>query len=181
MFPKHKNKEKQTRGGGAPVVLQGNDQEIAARIYRHASAIRARGGASDDQLSLIARSIVKYARANGVEPELGAALIGRESRYNPNAMSSHGACGLGQLMPGTASRWGASDCHDIDQNVSATFAYLRNLMNLYQDSDVQTDCALAAYLRGPGNTKCNGKLWQNSTISTYLKGVYEYRNAIKAR
>ena len=48
----------------------------------------------------------QYAGHYRVSPELVAALIDVESRWNPRALSSKGAMGLMQLMPATARRYG---------------------------------------------------------------------------
>ena len=50
----------------------------------------------------------QYAAHYRVSPELVAALIDVELRWNPRAHSSKGAMGLMQLMPATARRFGAA-------------------------------------------------------------------------
>lgn len=182
MYPKHKNKEKRAAGMPPAAVydIQAPSPDIVNRIVRHARAIRPRSGQSDEELTLIAENIVKYAAAYGIEPELGAALIARESAYNPRAVSSAGACGLGQMMPGTAAKMGARDCHDIEQGARGAMAYMRSMLDMWAGKDMQVDCALASYLTGPRNVRCDSSLWQSANYSRYLKGIYEYRNDIKA-
>ena len=51
-----------------------------------------------------AQFVRQYAGHYRVSPELVAALIDVESRWNPRALSSKGAMGLMQLMPATARR-----------------------------------------------------------------------------
>jgi hypothetical protein len=54
-----------------------------------------------------AQFVRQYAAHYRVPPELLAALIDVESRWNARALSSKGAMGLMQLMPETARRYGA--------------------------------------------------------------------------
>ncbi len=61
----------------------------------------------------------QYAAHYRVPPELIAALIDVESRWDPQAVSDKGAMGLMQLMPATARRFGAFQPFDIEQNIAA--------------------------------------------------------------
>src|SRR5258708_14113963 len=65
------------------------------------------------------RYVVHYAIQYRVPPELIAALIDVESRWNPHALSNKGAMGLMQLMPATAKRFGAFQPFDAEQNIAA--------------------------------------------------------------
>jgi soluble lytic murein transglycosylase-like protein len=69
-----------------------------------------------------------YAAHYGVPPELIAALIDVESRWNPQAVSDKGAMGLMQLMPATARRYGAFHPFDVDENIAAGTRYVTALM-----------------------------------------------------
>ena len=70
----------------------------------------------------------RYAAHYRVQPELIAALIDVESRWNPRAVSDKGAMGLMQLMPATAMRFGAFHPFDVDENVAAGTRYVTVLM-----------------------------------------------------
>jgi len=74
------------------------------------------------------RCVQHYAAQYRVPPELIAAFIDVESRWNPRATSSKGAMGLMQLMPATARRFGASQPFDADQNIAAGTRYVTTLM-----------------------------------------------------
>jgi soluble lytic murein transglycosylase-like protein len=81
----------------------------------------------------------------GISPALVDAVMWQESRYNPRAMSSAGAIGLMQLMPGTATTLGV-DPYDPWQNVFGGAAYLRMQLDRFGNN---VPLALAAYNAGP--------------------------------
>jgi len=74
------------------------------------------------------RCVRRYAAHYRVPPELIAALIDVESRWNPRAVSDKGAMGLMQLMPATARRYGAFHPFDVEENIAAGTRYVTALM-----------------------------------------------------
>ena len=78
--------------------------------------------------SLAERCVRRYAAHYRVSPELIAALIDVESRWNPRAVSHKGAMGLMQLMPATARRYGAIHPFDVEENIAAGTRYVTALM-----------------------------------------------------
>ena len=74
------------------------------------------------------RCVRRYAAHYRVQPELIAALIDVESRWNPRAISDKGAMGLMQLMPATARRYGANHPFDVEENIAAGTRYVTALM-----------------------------------------------------
>jgi soluble lytic murein transglycosylase-like protein len=84
----------------------------------------------------------KYA----LPPAFVASVAKVESAFKTNAVSSKGAIGVMQLMPGTAKAL-AADPNDPEQNIDAGTRLLRELLIKY-NGDVAK--ALAAYNAGPG-------------------------------
>ncbi|ORE97051.1 transglycosylase, putative [Aurantimonas sp. 22II-16-19i] len=77
--------------------------------------------------------------------DLFVALIDQESRFDPRAVSSKGAQGLGQLMPDTARLLGVSDPFNPSENLDGAARYFT--AQLARFGDVRL--ALAAYNAGP--------------------------------
>lgn len=91
---------------------------------------------------LVAQTAVKY----GVDPALAIAVHREE--YNPNQwVSSAGARGPMQLMPGTAKDLGVKDIDDPEQNVDGGVRYLKQMLDMKGGS---VPLALASYNAGPG-------------------------------
>lgn len=80
-----------------------------------------------------------------VSPALALAVIGVESNGNPKAVSSTGAQGLMQLVPGTAARFKVGDVFDPVQNIRGGVAYLDWLMRKFDGDPLMV---LAAYNAG---------------------------------
>jgi len=93
--------------------------------------------------------IQKAARRHRLDPWLLHAVITVESAYNPRAVSSAGAMGLMQLMPGTAERFGVADPFDPVANINAGARYLRLLLNRFGTIQL----ALASYHAGEGRVQ----------------------------
>jgi soluble lytic murein transglycosylase len=101
--------------------------------------------------------ILGHAENYDLDPALLAAVIYRESRFDPDAVSDSGAVGLMQLLPDTAegiaeltggTAFRVSDLRDPEINVRYGSFYLRRLLTKY-DGDLEL--ALAAYHAGQGN------------------------------
>src|SRR5260370_23538018 len=85
-------------------------------------------GVAATDASTAEQYVERYATQYRVPPELIAALIDVESRWNPHALSNKGAMGLMQLMPATAKRFGAFQPFDAEQNIAAGTRYVTTLM-----------------------------------------------------
>jgi soluble lytic murein transglycosylase-like protein len=93
------------------------------------------------------RLVLESAMRNGVDPALMIEVMRQESGFNARAHSYKGACGLMQLMPGTAARFGVTKIFDPAQNIESGAKYLRFLLDKF-DGDVQL--TLAGYNAGEG-------------------------------
>jgi len=91
--------------------------------------------------------VAQQSAEHGVSPALVRAVIHQESGEDPSAISSAGAMGLMQLMPGTADAYGVSDPFDPEQNIAGGTALLADLLRQYH-GDVRL--TLAAYNAGSG-------------------------------
>jgi soluble lytic murein transglycosylase-like protein len=110
-------------------------------------AVRSTRTAAQSASRLMDAIIERNARTHDLRPELVRAVIQTESAFNPLALSSKGAMGLMQLMPGTAEEYGVKDPYNPEENVRGGTAYLKDLLERYQGSE---ELALAAYNAGPG-------------------------------
>ncbi|NPV89691.1 MAG: lytic transglycosylase domain-containing protein [Firmicutes bacterium] len=121
--------------------------------------------------------IIQHSRESGLDPLLVAAMIQKESGFDPGAVSKKGAIGLMQVMPDTgcwvAGKLGVNGytpemLTNPDFNLRVGCWYLRYLGGEYQGDWVRV---LAAYNAGIGNVQ----QWMANGTWT---GTWETRNAI---
>jgi soluble lytic murein transglycosylase-like protein len=105
----------------------------------------------------------RIAKKNNVPERLFQKLIKTESGFDPDAKSSRGAMGLGQLMPATAKELGLNlkEDHSIgsvlhpESNLDASARYLRKLFDKYTNEGISDNeawnFAAGAYNAGMGN------------------------------
>jgi soluble lytic murein transglycosylase-like protein len=97
--------------------------------------------------------IEQHAQDHGVRAELVRAVMQVESAFNQYAQSPKGALGLMQLMPATIRQFGVRNPFNPAENIRAGVAYLRQLLDRYNNNE---QLALAAYNAGPGAVDRHG-------------------------
>lgn len=102
-----------------------------------------------------------------VDPHLARAVMRCESGGNPNAVSSAGAVGLMQLMPGTAKGLGVNP-RDPERNLEGGIKYLAQLADKYDGDYVK---ALAAYNAGSGRVDAYDGVPPFPETQRYVKNV----------
>lgn len=132
-----------------------------------------------NSISLMSAGIVRYSQSFGLDPFLVAALIKRESCFIPQTVSVSGAIGLGQLKPEAGRDVGVVNLFDIDENVKATAAYLKKMLNLWKDNQNQVKLALASYKEGFGDVKRSGGVYSDHTAGYIADILAIQRELIK--
>lgn len=125
------------------------------------------------------RYIREQAERQGVPFEIALAVIGRESSYQPDAVSDTGDFGLMQINI-CNHRWlceelGITDVMDPEQNIEAGLYILGRAFQKYDDPDK----ALMAYNMGDSGMKSAWSKGQHS--SKYSRAVIETAQALKRK
>jgi soluble lytic murein transglycosylase-like protein len=123
-------------------------------VVPEATSVRATRPAPLERSRLYDDLIEEHARLNSIRSDLVRAVVQVESGFNPYAVSPKGALGLMQLMPATAQQFGVRNPFDPQENVRAGVAYLRQLLDRYENDE---RLALAAYNAGPGAVDRHGQ------------------------
>jgi hypothetical protein len=116
--------------------------------------------------------IYDVAVRHAISPQLVAAMIRVESSFNPRAVSRKGACGLMQLLPSTARRFGVrrkKDLFDPKKNLEAGVRYVRWLTQRF-GGDMEK--ILAAYNAGEGAVERFGGIPPYRETQRYVEKVF---------
>jgi soluble lytic murein transglycosylase-like protein len=159
-------------------LLQLDSAAVLLPIGTVVSGVPSWAGALPERGRPYAAMINTIAASEGLDGRVLAALVWRESFFNPSAVSRAGAAGLAQLMPATARSLGLTVTSGNDQrfdpelNLRAGARYLRRHIVNFQSIEL----GLAAYNGGQGNVRTcrlgNPTPWQNPcTNQTALGGI----------
>ncbi len=124
----------------------------------------------------VAGLISRYASLYNLEEELVYAVIKAESNFNANATSPAGACGLMQLMPGTAAEMGVTRVFDPAQNIAGGSQYLAKMLELFNGDE---RLALAGYNAGPNAVKQHGGIPPYKETRAYVERVARFKTMFK--
>ncbi|THB63107.1 MAG: lytic transglycosylase domain-containing protein [Desulfovibrio sp.] len=108
-----------------------------------------------------------YSRVYGMDERLIQAVIEVESGYDVNAVSSAGAEGLMQIMPGTQRDLGVTNSFDPDENIEAGVRYLQTMIDRFGTVEL----GLAAYNAGPSNVERYGGIPPFDETQQYVRKV----------
>jgi soluble lytic murein transglycosylase-like protein len=137
------------RDAAGNLVLSDQPKDPSAKTYqvRAAESFRTTRGVTTIRVAANFDDLIEeQANRQALSPDLVRAVIQQESAFNPRAVSVKGAMGLMQLMPDTAARYGVMNAFNPSENIRAGAAYLRSLLDRYNDDET---LALAAYNAGP--------------------------------
>ena len=152
------------------------DEEVDLEPAPASPVARAPSGNAGDRTieEIVADAAHKY----GLPRSLVRAVARAESALNPFAVSSKGAQGLMQLMPGTARELGVQNPFDPTQNIAGGARLLRQLLEKYEGRVAE---ALAAYNAGVGAvSKHKGVPPYSETRGYIRKVVKDFEKAEKA-
>jgi len=156
-----------------------NLAKVCAVVLLAAGIARAHRADVRQQKDLSVRWVEYYAAIYRVPIELVEAIIDEESGWNPYAVSSKGAAGIMQLMPGTAVRFGVHNRFRVDENIHGGVAYLAWLKQRFNgDLRLMT----AAYYVGEYPISLRGLDYSCPDVQGYVQRVSRlYRERRMAR
>jgi hypothetical protein len=94
-----------------------------------------------------ADEIIEKSKIKGMDPNLGLALVYRESKFDPNAVGTSGEIGLWQVLPNTGKlmNYTEKDLKIPSKNIDAGLQYLNQNLIKFNDPYL----AVAGYNAGP--------------------------------
>lgn len=146
-----------------PVGALGSANDCAIPTYRSNFAF---GREAEERRRIIFPLVHQIACEEGLPVGLFDAMIMQESGYRPTAISSAGAVGLAQLMPGTAVELGV-DRYSLVENLRGGARYLKQ----HVDRFGRYDLALAAYNAGPKRVERGWQIPRIAETQNYVRAI----------
>jgi soluble lytic murein transglycosylase-like protein len=146
-----------------PTVGFGSVNNCVMPTYRPNYAF---GRKAEERRRVIFPLVHQIACEAGLPVGLFDAMIMQESGYRPNAISSAGAVGLAQLMPGTAVQLGV-DRYSLVENLRGGARYLKQ----HVDRFGRYDLALAAYNAGPKRVERSWQIPRITETQNYVRAI----------
>jgi soluble lytic murein transglycosylase-like protein len=157
---------------GKLVYTNGNTNPRSTGSTINSRAAAAHLATAPEPPTRLERIVHEVAEKHSIDPALVKAVISTESGWNPFAISSKGAIGLMQLVPGTAQRFGIGNLFDPAQNVEAGTTYLKSLLERY-NGDLEK--SLAAYNAGERAVDRSGgvpRIWETQKYVRKVTDAY---------
>ena len=125
------------------------------------------------------RGIIQQASVQfDIDPHLIRAVIKAESGFDHQALSSKGAQGLMQLMPGTADDMEVQDPFDPEENIFGGVRYLSLLLKRFKNNKI---LAVAAYNAGPETVESYNGIPPFPETREFVKRVMQYYEAYRPK
>ena len=156
-------------GTMAPIEQEYRDKEAVSGTFTAALSEAAENAESGT--GSMDAIFEEAAWAYDISVDLLKAVAKAESNFNANAVSSAGAMGVMQLMPGTANSLGVTNPFDARQNILGGAKYLKGNLDRFGGN---VSLALAAYNAGPGSVEKYGGIPPYAETQNYVQKVLSY-------
>lgn len=134
---------------------------------------------SYEEAKAISDGITYYSAMYGVDPLLMTALFQTESNFNQSSVSSAGAIGIGQIMPGTAVSLGVNP-YDTMQNIQGACSYISTVLKNFSNWPSPVDAALAAYNAGSNAVITYGGVPPYAETQNYVVTIRDRYNYLRS-
>lgn len=158
-------------------LVVGSRRVVGALPTAAPAAVRRRGAPAAVPRGRVRVLIEREARKRRVDPRLAVALAWQESGLQHDLVSSTGALGAMQVMPGTGewvSRFLAKrplDLHKVEDNVEAGVRYLAQLLRVAPS----LDAAIAGYYQGLQSVRTRGMY---DDTARYVRNIHAIRRRL---